>query len=62
MAALEAGMAAGQFRRQPVRPLAHLVFGAIVQAGMVVSRAEDPRRERAALSRSFRALLDGIRS
>jgi hypothetical protein len=34
-------MNAGAIERQPVRPLAHLVLGAIDEAGMVVARAAD---------------------
>lgn len=60
-AGLEAAMAEGLIRRQPVAPLAHLLLGAAVQAGSVVTRAADPDRERAVLSRAYRQLLEGLR-
>jgi len=41
MAVLEAGMAAGALARQPVRPLAHVIIGALDEAALYVARAED---------------------
>lgn len=39
---LEAEMAAGLRPRQPVRPLAHLVVGAMNEAGLAVASSRDP--------------------
>jgi hypothetical protein len=41
MTGLEAGMAAGALARQPVRPLAHVLIGALDEAALYVARAED---------------------
>ena len=61
LAAIEGGMAAGVIRSQPVEPLAHLVLGAVIQAGMVVARADDPAQARAEMRTAFDALLEGLR-
>ena len=49
-AALSAAIEAGAIAEQPVRPLAHVLMGALDEAAMVVARAEDteadPRRGR----------------
>jgi AcrR family transcriptional regulator len=53
---------AGRIPARPVRPLAHLLFGAICECAMVVARAEDQRaalREGTdELSRTLRAIAD----
>ncbi|GAB19979.1 putative TetR family transcriptional regulator [Gordonia effusa NBRC 100432] len=36
----------GQLRRQPLRPLAHLVIGAVDELALYISRADDPVRAR----------------
>src|SRR3954447_407947 len=41
IASLEAGMAAGQLARQPVRPLAHVIVGSLDELALSVTRAED---------------------
>jgi AcrR family transcriptional regulator len=61
LAAIEGGMAAGVIRSQPVEPLAHLILGAVIQAGMVVARAEDPKQARAEMRAAFDGLLAGLR-
>jgi len=61
-AGLEAAMAAGELRRRPVAPLAHLVQGALIQAGMVLARAEDPVQMRVTLGKEMHALIDGLRT
>jgi len=38
---LETGMASGAFTRQPVRPLAHVIVGALDELALYVVRAED---------------------
>ena len=37
---------AGQLAEQPVRPLAHVLIGALDEAAMVIATAEDPQRTR----------------
>ncbi len=38
---IEAAMEQGTLRRRPAAPLAHLLFGALCEAAMVIARAED---------------------
>lgn len=46
-AALTAAMDAGSIPRRPVRPLAHVLIGALDEAALYVARAEDPETARA---------------
>ena len=46
-ATLQAAVEAGEIDSQPVRPLAHVLMGALDEAAMLVARAEDPERMRA---------------
>ena len=57
---LEGAMAEGKLRRRPPAPLAHLLFGAMSEAGMLVARATDTRRAMKEVSREVRALLGGL--
>src|SRR3954449_2036855 len=57
-AMLGQAMDAGALRRAPVDPLAHLVSGALNEAGMVIATGGDRDEVGAAL----RALLDGLRA
>ena len=60
-ASLGAAMEAGQIELQPVKPLAHLLMGALDEAAMVVARAEDPERARAEVGQTLNRILDGLR-
>ena len=60
IAGLTMGMDAGRLRRQPVRPLAHLLLAAMGEAGMVIANADDPRAARAEVEPSLLALLEGL--
>ncbi|HEX2371202.1 MAG TPA: helix-turn-helix domain-containing protein [Solirubrobacterales bacterium] len=60
IAGLTAGMEAGRLRRQPVRPLAHLLLAALGEAGMVIANAEDPRVARAEVEPALLSLLEGL--
>jgi AcrR family transcriptional regulator len=60
-AGLQVAMDAGELERQPVEPLAHLLVGSLMQAGMVVARAEDQRAASAAIGHALHRLLDGLR-
>ena len=48
--------------RRPAEPLAHLVQGAVMRAGMVIARADDPAATRKVVGTEMRALLAGLRS
>jgi AcrR family transcriptional regulator len=53
---------AGAIARRPVEPLAHLLQGAVMRAGMVIARADDPAAARKAVGAELRAMLTGLRS
>lgn len=58
---VEAVIAAGLVEAQPVGPLAHVLFGALAQAGLVVARAHDAGATRADMEAAMDRLLDGLR-
>jgi AcrR family transcriptional regulator len=57
---LQAAIDAGEIEAQPVRPLAHVLMGALDEAAMLVARAEDPGLMRAEVGRTLSALLNGL--
>ena len=59
-ASLRAAVDAGAIAEQPVRPLAHVLMGALDEAAMLVARAEDPERMRVEVGRTLEFLLDGL--
>ena len=59
---LAAVIEAGQLKRQPTRPLATVMIGALDEAAMAVANAEDPAREKAQVRAVVRDLLNGILS
>jgi AcrR family transcriptional regulator len=62
MAALQGAMDAGELRRQPVKPLAHLLLAAIGEAGMLVANAGDPKAVRDQVEPPLLALLEGLKA
>jgi AcrR family transcriptional regulator len=61
MGLLEAAMDAGDLARQPVRPLAHVVVGALDEAALYVARAEDRATARAEMTGVLERLITGLR-
>jgi AcrR family transcriptional regulator len=61
-ASLRAAIEAGEIEAQPVRPLAHILMGALDEAAMLVARAEDPEAMRAQVRRTLDSLLAGLRA
>ena len=59
--ALESAIDAGYFRPQPVDPLAHLILGALTEAGHVIARADDAGAARAEMGATLAALLYGLK-
>ena len=59
-AALVAAMEAGRIASQPVRPLAHLLIGALDEAALYVARADDPARARREMGQALRHILSGL--
>jgi AcrR family transcriptional regulator len=59
-AAIGAAIEAGQIAEQPVKPLAHLLMGALDEAAMFVARADDPMAAQGQMTTSLNGLLDGL--
>lgn len=59
-ATLAAAVEAGEIDSQPVRPLAHVLMGALDEAAMLVARADDAEGMRAEVGQTLGALLDGL--
>ncbi|UXA07288.1 TetR/AcrR family transcriptional regulator [Mycobacterium sp. SMC-2] len=51
---------AGQLPKQPVRPLAHVLIGALDEAAMLISTADDPKRTRRETRQVLHRLIDGM--
>lgn len=60
IALLEAAMDEGTIARQPVRPLAHVVVGALDEAALYVARAEDRATARAEMTGVLERLIAGL--
>ena len=61
-ASLQAAIDAGAIASQPVRPLAHVLMGALDEAAMLVGRAEDPERMRREVGRTLDSLIEALGS
>ncbi|HEY5814858.1 MAG TPA: helix-turn-helix domain-containing protein [Solirubrobacterales bacterium] len=57
---LQAAIEAGAIAEQPVRPLAHVLMGALDEAAMLVARAADPDLMRVEVGRTIDLLLVGL--
>lgn len=51
---------AGELAKQPVRPLAHVLIGALDEAAMVIATADDPDRTRDETREVLHRLIDGM--
>lgn len=51
---------AGQLAEQPVRPLAHVLIGALDEAAMVIATADDPKRSRLEVGQVLHRLIDAM--
>lgn len=60
--ALDGAMDAGVLRRQPVRPLAHLLLGAMTEAAMLIANADDHVAARREVEAPLLSLLEGLRA
>jgi hypothetical protein len=54
-------MEAGLIEQQPVEPLAHLMLGALAEAGLMIARSQDPQKARQEVGKSVERLLEGLR-
>jgi AcrR family transcriptional regulator len=59
-AILRAAMEAGRIGEQPVRPLAHVLIGALDEAALYVARADDPAVARDEMRAVLRRLVRGL--
>jgi AcrR family transcriptional regulator len=50
----------GQLANQPVRPLAHVLIGALDEAAMVIATADDPVRVRRETREVLHHIIDGL--
>jgi AcrR family transcriptional regulator len=62
IAVLQSGIDAGELQPQPVNALAHILTGALGEAGMMIANASDPDTTRAEFETAMVALLDGLRA
>ena len=60
-AALRAAMDAGAIRNGPVEPLAHVFLGGLVEGGMLLATARQPRKARREIGEAVGMLIDGLR-
>ncbi|HEY8083259.1 MAG TPA: helix-turn-helix domain-containing protein [Solirubrobacterales bacterium] len=61
-ATVQAAIDAGAIAKQPVRPLAHVLMGALDEAAMLVARADDPEQMRTEVSKTLDFVLAGLRT
>jgi AcrR family transcriptional regulator len=57
---LQNAMDRGVLAPRPVRPLAHLLMGAMTEAALVIANAEDPAAARTEVEPPLLALLEGL--
>lgn len=50
----------GALPRQPAEPLTHLLYGALVQAGLVIAGSDDPKSTRDAMGHATQIMLDSL--
>ena len=62
LAGLQAGMDSGALRKQPVKPLAHLILAALGEAGMLIANADDPKAVRDQVEPALISLVEGLRA
>ena len=62
IAGLQAAMDAGVLRKADVGPLAHLLFGTLGEAGMLIANSDDPEAARREVEATLLAMLDGLRA
>jgi hypothetical protein len=60
-AALQNAIDAGALERQPARPLAHVLLGALDEAALLVARAEDPVSARAEMRATLGRIIAALR-
>jgi AcrR family transcriptional regulator len=61
-AALAVAIDAGALRAVPLEPLAHVLMGGLVEAGLLVATAPDPAAARREVGDALDAIIDGLRT
>jgi len=59
-AVIAAAIEAGQISEQPVKPLAHVLMGAVDEAALYVARAERQTEARSEMGETLGRILDGL--
>lgn len=59
---LDTCIEAGELPRQPARPAAYVLVGALEEAAMTIASAQDPLAARAEMARTVDRLLEGLRA
>lgn len=59
-ASLQAAIDAGQIGEQPVKPLAHVLMGALDEAALYVASSSDPGAAKAEVTATLSGLLDAL--
>jgi AcrR family transcriptional regulator len=62
IAAVQAGIDGGVLAPQPVRPLAHVIVGALDEAALYVARADDPVTALAEMDAVVTRMVDSLRA
>jgi AcrR family transcriptional regulator len=57
---LSEAIRAGELARQPTRPLAHVLIGALDEAAMAIATADDPKRFRRDTRQALHRIIDGM--
>ncbi|OBI46683.1 TetR/AcrR family transcriptional regulator [Mycobacterium colombiense] len=57
---LSEAIRAGELAEQPVRPLAHVLIGALDEAAMVIATADDPQRTRGEVGQVLHRLIGAM--
>jgi AcrR family transcriptional regulator len=57
---LQTAIEAGAIASQPVRPLAHVLMGALDEAAMLIAQADDPEQARREVGQTLDVLLAGL--
>jgi AcrR family transcriptional regulator len=60
-AALKAAMSGQLIKPRPIEPLAHLLFGSIMEAALLVAHSDNPKRRSAEVGRALDDLLAGLK-
>ena len=54
-------MSARLIKSRPLEPLAHLIFGSIMEAALLVAHSDNPQRRSAEVGRALDDLLAGLK-